>query len=223
MLLHRASRVDVKKLEKQEAKLKVSTNGYLRRTAMMLRRLFRPRSRNALVVTCTKDPNFLISTASRSVEIFISLNHFDHGIGSKIMKRCSWRWFTCVCFSQFDHSTTYFRLTPWKRQMLLKTRAKIYIYPQLTSILVPIVYCAFHFWLLLLVLRYPLSSGASLTLAYGRRYGLIGRNGTLYTWSPIGTTVRFHQVSESPPFWSISLCGKYLFPRILPYCSWSRR
>ena len=67
----------------------------------------------------------------------------------------------------------------WMSAMLRRTRAKISISLPLTLISVQIVSCMPSFLVqcptLLNLHRY--SSGATLTLAHGRRYGLIGRNG----------------------------------------------
>lgn len=65
---HRASRVDVKKLEKQEAKLKVgaASVGRGRGTKDGCSFLLdRPRSRNARAGTCTRGPSCSISIANR--------------------------------------------------------------------------------------------------------------------------------------------------------------
>jgi hypothetical protein len=73
----------------------------------------------------------------------------------------------------------FFRLTRWKRVLLPKIRAKIFIFLPSTSVLRRIGSCALS--PVVVVMKQSannlFSSGATLTLAHGRRYGLIGRNG----------------------------------------------
>lgn len=59
-----------------------------------------------------------------------------------------------------------------------KAKVKMYIFNLSTSTSAQIVSCKFHQYPHKIQLHCFLSrSGATLTLAYGRRYGLIGRNG----------------------------------------------
>ena len=62
-------------------------------------------------------------------------------------------------------------------------------------------------------------SGATLTLASGRRYGLIGRNGMLCPKTADLTDESAYQVSESLPFSDTSPCVKYQFLHTLQFCS----
>lgn len=76
------------------------------------------------------------------------------------------------------------RSIPSKLLPLQRTRARISIFRPLTSTLPLIVSCMRMFDMVhnMLVLICCPRSGASLTLAYGRRYGLIGRNGRCHHW-----------------------------------------
>jgi hypothetical protein len=71
------------------------------------------------------------------------------------------------------------RSTLWRQLPHQKTKARTFISPISKSTLPQIVYCMSY---ILSIDKFAyfgsLSSGANLTLSYGRRYGLIGRNGT---------------------------------------------
>ena len=65
-------------------------------------------------------------------------------------------------------------------------------------------------------------SGASLTLAHGRRYGIIGRNGKAINFLGIVELSTF-QVSVNQRYCVISLCESLPFPLILQFFSSSKR
>lgn len=95
------------------------------------------------------------------------------------LKVCGTLFGSCT-LRKLDSSLCACRSTHWNLARTPKGRAKTSTYPRSTLRLAHIVSCSSFCIRFLLIedSHIPIgSSGASLTLAYGRRYGLIGRNG----------------------------------------------
>ncbi|KAG2748600.1 hypothetical protein P692DRAFT_20874357 [Suillus brevipes Sb2] len=120
----KASRVDVKKLEKQEAKLKAKIEKRARR---------------------------------------------DLYEGSKLLDQHR---------KQQNYEEMFMKINPLEAANAAKNKSKDIHLPSIdVNFGSNRILCVSLLITVILVVKYPLRSGASLTLAYGRRYGLIGRNG----------------------------------------------